>query len=352
MAIDRPGRKLRGGLVGCGYFSSNHLNGWREVEDAEIVALCDLDAQTLGATAEKFGISQTYTKASTMLESGDLDFVDVVTQVQSHRPLVELAASKGIHVICQKPFAPSVADARDMVIACLRAGVKLMVHENFRWQRPMRALKEVISRGNVGDLFFARISFRSAWDVYANQPYLATDERFVLCDLGIHLLDLARFFLGEVEQVYARTQRVNPNIRGEDVATIVMDMEGGKTCVVEASYASRLEYEVFPQTLIHIEGSEGSATLERGYQLTTATAKGVEHHSVPPEAYDWSTPPGEAIQSGVVAIQRHWVDCLRRDVEPETSGSDNLRTLELVFGAYASAAERSVYRTEKSLGCW
>lgn len=352
MAIDEPGRQLRGGLIGCGYFARNHLNGWRETEGAEIVSLCDRDPQTLGATAEQFGIDRTYTDAATMLESADLDFVDVVTQVASHRPLVELAASKGTHVICQKPFAPSVSDARDMVIACLRDDVILMVHENFRWQRPMRALKEVVTRGDIGDPFFARISFRSAWDVYTNQPYLATDDRFIIYDLGIHLLDLARFFLGEVEQIYARTQRVNPDIRGEDVATIVMDMEGGKTVVVEASYASRLEHEIFPQTLIRIEGSEGSATLERDYRLTAVTASGVKHHDASPETYDWSVAPAEAIQNGVVGIQRHWVDCLRRSVEPETSGSDNLRTLELVFGAYASAAERSVYRTEKSLGSW
>ena len=350
--IDEMKKTLKGGLIGCGYFSHNHLNGWREVDGVEIVALCDRDAQTLGATAEQFGINKTYTDATTMLESESLDFVDVVTQVSSHRQLVELAASLGTHVICQKPFAPSVADARKMVIACLQADVKLMVHENFRWQRPMRALKEVISRGDIGSPFFARISFRSAWDVYTNQPYLATDERFIIYDLGIHLLDLARFFLGEVEQAYARTQRVNPDIRGEDVATIVLDMEHDRTCIVEASYASHLEHEVFPQTLIQIEGSEGSAILKKDYQLTTTSAGGVTHREVCPEIYDWNTSPGEAIQGSVVAIQRHWVECLREDIEPETSGSDNLRTLELVFGAYTSAAERSMYRMEKSLGCW
>jgi predicted dehydrogenase len=343
---------LRGGLIGCGYFAQNHLNGWREVEGANVVALCDQDEARLKSASADFGIDATFSDAEAMLRDVDLDFVDVVTQAPTHAPLVELAALHGVNVICQKPFAPSVEDARNMVIACLRENVTLMVHENFRWQRPIRALKDVVSRGMIGEPFFGRISFRSAYDVYSNQPYLATDERFIIYDLGIHLLDLARFFLGEVEQIYARTQRVNPEIQGEDVATIVMDVEGGKTCVVEASYVSKLEHEVFPQTLIHLEGTEGSVTLDREYQITTVGSDGVESGVFPPDSYAWSSAPGQAIQDGVVRIQRHWADCLTQGDEPETSGQDNLRTLELVFGAYTSAAQRTVYRTEKSLGCW
>lgn len=343
---------LRGGLIGCGYFARNHLNGWGEVDGADIVALCDRDPEALESTAAAFSVDRTFGDADEMLAKAELDFVDVVTQADTHRPLVELAASHGVNVICQKPFAPSVPDARNMVIACLEAGVTLMVHENFRWQRPMRAVSEAVESDAIGEPFFARIEFRSGWDVYTNQPYLATDERFIVYDLGIHLLDLARFFLGEVEQLYARTQRVNPGIRGEDVATIVLDVAGGRTCVVEASYASRLEHEVFPQTLIRIEGSDGSVTLDRDYELTTVSGTDVHKASVPPETYAWSTPPGQAIQDGVVAIQRHWVDCLRHGREPETSGADNLKTLELVFGTYTSNDERSVYRTERSLGSW
>jgi len=339
-------------VIGCGYFAQNHLNGWGEVEGAEIVVLCDRDSEALHQTARFFGIERTYTDAEAMLAETDLDFVDVVTRVGSHRELVELAAAQKTHVICQKPFAPSVEDARNMVVACIHSGVTLMVHENFRWQTPIRALKGVLTSGAIGTPFFGQISFRSAFDVYSNQPYLATDDRFIVSDLGIHLLDLARFLMGDVEQMYTRTQRVNTKIKGEDVATIILDIEDGKTCVVDASYASRLEHEIFPQTLIRIEGSEGSVHLERDFRLTTVSSSGVTVEEVPPEIYSWSSPPGQAIQDGVVGIQRHWVDCLENGLEPETSGRDNLKTLELVFGAYNSAEHRSVYRTEQSLGCW
>jgi D-apiose dehydrogenase len=82
------------------------------------------------------GSRQKLHRRGAMLAAEKLDFVDIITTVESHRPLVELAAGHGLPVICQKPFALDMADARAMVEACERAGVPLMVHENFRWQSP------------------------------------------------------------------------------------------------------------------------------------------------------------------------------------------------------------------------
>jgi predicted dehydrogenase len=276
-----------------------------------------------------------------MLASESLDFVDVVTQPAAHRALVELAARHRVHAICQKPLAPSLEDARAMVAACERAGVRFMVHENFRWQTPMRALKAAAAE--IGKLFFARIIWRSAEDVYKNQPYLATDPRFIVQDLGVHLLDLARFYLGEAESLFCLTQRVNPRIRAEDVATILLKMAGGAACVVELSFASRLEEELFPQTLVQLEGEAGSATLGPHYELTVVAGGRTGKRAGAPGRPSWSTPGREAIQESVLAVQRHWIECLAAGREPETSGRDNLRTLELVFGAYESAARGAPY---------
>jgi D-apiose dehydrogenase len=332
--------KLRGGLIGCGFFARNHLHAWRQIEGADIVALCDMNEERARVYANEFGAEQAYGDPEAMLERASLDFVDIVTQPATHRPLVELAAHYGVNIICQKPLAPSLEDARAMVAAC--KGVRFMVHENFRWQTPMRALKEATE--GLGELFYGRVHFRSAYDVYANQPYLATDERFIIYDLGVHLLDVARFFMGDVKGLYCRTQRANPRIRGEDLATIMLEMASGATCVVEMSYFSKFEDELFPQTLAQLEGVEGSAGIGPHYVLTRVGAGGVEKKRVPPRVFSWSTPPAEVIQESVVAIQRHWVACLNNDLEPETSGEDNLKTLELVFGAYESAERGELYR--------
>jgi D-apiose dehydrogenase len=332
--------EMRCGLIGCGYFADNHLHAWREVEDVQVMAVCDADVSRAHSAAERFRVPHVYADAASMLREQRLDFVDIVTGPQSHRSLVELAAGAGVHVICQKPLAPTLADARAAVAACNSAGVRFMVHENFRWQAPMRALKAEAER--TGCPFFGRISFRSAFDVYARQPYLAKDERFIIYDLGVHLLDLARFFIGEFDSVYCRVQRVHPSIRGEDVATIVLTGRAGATCVVDMSYASQLERELFPQTLVQLESREGSATLAADYEIIVRDSDGAHRRHAAPDKHSWSNPTAAAIQDSIVAIHRHWATCLRSGTGPETSGDDNLRTLGLVFDAYRSAEAGAV----------
>jgi predicted dehydrogenase len=338
--------RLRGGLIGCGFFARNHLLGWREVEDVEIVAVCDSRAERTEAFVQEFGVMQTYHDAEQMMREANLDFVDIVTQPDSHRALVELAAAHKTPVICQKPLAPSLEDARAMVAACQQADVPFMVHENFRWQRPMRALKQAVHE--IGNLFFGRILFRSGYDPSVNQPYLAEDPRFILYDVGVHILDVARFFMSDAVQLTCQTQRVNPRIQGEDVATVLLRMQNGATCVAELSYASKTTFDPFPQTLVHLEGTKGSAELGWGYRIAIDTGDKVTGYGPEIPLYTWSTPPFEAIQDSVVAIQRHWADSLRNGTEPETSGADNLKTLELVFGSYASAEQNQSYKVGKA----
>ena len=206
--------ELRGGLIGCGFFAVNQMHGWRDAKGAEIVAICDRDPERLKIVGEQFGIAARYSDAAEMIASEKLDFVDMATTVSSHRALVELAASTSCRSICQKPFAPTLADAKAMVAACRRAGVPIMVHENFRWQSPIQAVKAVMDSGEIGAPFFGRISFRSGYDVFSGQPYLAKGKRFIIEDLGIHILDIARFLLGDVATLTARTRRINPNIAG------------------------------------------------------------------------------------------------------------------------------------------
>ena len=102
-----------------------------------------------------------------------IDFVDIVTQVQSHEPLVTMAAEHELSVICQKPFAESVAQGERIVAVCADAGVELMVHENWRFQSVFQEVLTAITDGKLGDPFFCQLSFRTPYNVYANQPYLA-----------------------------------------------------------------------------------------------------------------------------------------------------------------------------------
>jgi predicted dehydrogenase len=328
---------LRGGLIGCGFFAVNHMHGWRDAEGAEIVAICDRDPERLKAIGDQFGIAARYADAAEMMAKEKLDFVDIATTVNSHRALVELAAAHKLPTICQKPFAPSLGDAKAMVEACRTAGVPLMVHENFRWQSPIQAVKAVIDSGEIGTPFFGRISFRSGFDVFSGQPYLAEGKRFIIEDLGIHILDIARFLFGDVTTLIARTRRINPRIKGEDVATMLLDHENGITSVVDCSYATKLAVEPFPETLVEIDGSEGTLRLAQGYRLTVTGKSGTTERDVSPPLLPWASRPWHNIQESVAAIQQHWTDSLKSRRETSTSGADNLKTFALVEAAYAGA---------------
>lgn len=329
---------LRGALIGCGFFASNHMNAWRDIGGVAIVALCDRDPARLNAMGTTFGVDALYADAERMLATESLDFVDIATTVQTHRALVELAARHKVPAICQKPIAATLADAHAMVEAASAAQIALMVHENFRWQTPIIAVRRAIDAGRIGAPFWGRISFRSAYDVFSGQPYLAHSERFIIEDLGTHILDVARYLLGEVEQITARTTRVNPVIRGEDVATMLLAHAGAVTSVVDCSYATRLEPEPFPETLVEIDGSSGSLRLTQGYRLTIVGRNGATTTDVAPPLLSWASRPWHNIQESVFNIQRHWVGSLRAGREPATSGRDNLRTLSLVQACYESAA--------------
>ncbi|MEN5277173.1 Gfo/Idh/MocA family oxidoreductase [Brucella sp. TWI432] len=330
--------ELNGALIGCGFFAINQMHAWNDVLGAKIVAICDRDPERLKIVGDQFGIERRYTDAQALFADGCIDFVDIATTVSSHRALVELAAAHKVPAICQKPFAKTLDDAKAMVKVCDEAGIPLMVHENFRWQTPIQAVRKALDSGVIGAAFWGRFSFRSGFDVFSGQPYLAEGERFIIEDLGIHTLDIARFILGDVTSLVARTKRVNPKIKGEDVATILMDHENGATSIVDVSYATKLETDPFPETLIELDGEKGSIRLYHGYRLEVMTPNGTTVSDVSPKLLSWASRPWHNIQESVFAIQQHWVDQLASGKETSTSGADNLKTFALVEAAYDSAA--------------
>jgi len=273
-----------------------------------------------------------------MLRDVRPDFVDIVTTVASHRNLVELAARYGAAAICQKPFATNLSDADAMISSCEAAGVALMVHENFRWRHPMVEAHRRITAGEIGRPFFGRISCRHDYDVYAAQPYLAEIERFAILDVGIHLLDLARSYFGEVESLACTTYRANPRIKGEDVATMLLKHTTGATSVVDASFFTHSHPSPFPETTLEIDGASGALRVLEGYRMqVTSGASNAREYSVDPVPTAWMERPWHDVQTSVVNIQRHWLDCLREGRSPLTSGRDNRRTLQLGLMAYEAA---------------
>jgi len=328
---------LRFAILGTGFWARYQLAAWRELEGVECVALHNRTRSRAEALAAEFGVPAVYDDAEQLLENERLDFVDIITGPGAHRQFVELAAAHRVPVICQKPMAPTMADARAMTATCAAAGVPLLIHENWRWQSPMRALKAALDSGEIGTPFRARIDFVTSFPVFDNQPFLAEIEQFIITDIGTHVLDCARFLFGEAQRLFASTQRVNPNIKGEDVAT-VMTTHGGCTVVTNMSYASRTQHEKFPETFILVEGSAGSAEITRGCVLSVTTVTGTRRQDVSPSVYAWADAAYALVHASIVDCQRNLLAALRGEAPAETTAGDNLKTLALVFAAYDSAA--------------
>jgi predicted dehydrogenase len=337
-------RTIRIGLIGCGFFARNHLNAWKQLapEGAVLAAVCDSDANKGHAAARDFGIGAVYADAAEMLAAERLDMVDIVTQVRAHRPLVEMALRAGVPTIVQKPFGSTLTECSAMTELSRSLSIPLVVHENFRFQLPMQKVREILVTGEIGTPNWARIGFRTGYNVYAGQPYLLTEEKFVINDLGTHVLDLARFFLGEVDCLGAETQKRRPDLAGEDTATMLLRHKSGAVSVVECTYQARRLPDLFPEILVEIEGSDGAVVVMGGYRMEVTSGGTLRTLDATPPLASWMERPWHVVQDSVLRACAHFLACLQGGDSAMTAASDNLKTVALCDAAYAAAATRSL----------
>ncbi len=341
----RPGTPaLRFAVAGTGFWSRFQLAAWRELKGAECVALYNRTRGKAEALAREFGIPAVYDDAGEMLRRERLDFLDIITDVNTHSRFVHLAAEHGLPVVCQKPMAASLEEARQMLQACRRAGVPLYIHENWRWQTPIRQMKAELNAGRIGAPFRARIQYCTSFPVFDNQPFLREIDQFILTDMGSHILDVARFLFGEAGSLYCRSHRIHDDIRGEDVASVMMTTTGGMTVTCDLSYASRTEHERFPETYVFVEGTSGSLELGPDYWVRATTAEGTHARRYPPPRYSWADPAYDLVHASIVPCNADLLKALRGEGEAETSGADNVKTVQLVFASYESARTGQVVR--------
>lgn len=333
--------ELRFAVLGTGFWSHYQIPAWFEVGGVEIVSLYNRTVSKAEHVAQKFGLTKAhiYGNVEEMFASEKLDFIDIITEIDGHAPLVHLAARYQIPVICQKPMAPDLETAERMVRVCRDAGVPFFIHENFRWQTPIRALKKVLEDGVIGKPFRATISFVSGFPVFTNQPFLKMIDQFIITDLGSHTLDVARFLFGEASTLFCRIKKVHQEIKGEDVATILLETVDEVAVVIKMAYAENyLEKDPFPQTMIFVEGEKGSAELDQNYWLRVTTQVGTLSKRVTPPRYAWANPEYDVVHASIVPCNANILCALKKEGPAETTGEDNLQTARLVFASYRSAA--------------
>ena len=331
--------QLKGVCVGAGYFSHFQYEAWQRIPDVTITAMCNRDPARAKTILEKFGIPRHYTDYRTMLEKERPDFVDIITPPPTHLEMCKTAADLGIHVICQKPLAPTFDEAKQIVEYTTRAGTRFMVHENWRFQPWYREIKRLLDSGVIGDRIHM-MTFRSrmgdGWgeNAYLNrQPYFREYPRLLVYENGVHFIDTYRYLAGEIKRVYAVLKRLNPVIRGEDFGVIVFDLESGATGLWDANRYNESNCPnpryTFGEFLIDANG--GSIRLYNDARLTIQPlGKPEREHAYPHENRAFS---GDCCY----ATQRHFIDRMIDGKEFETNGQGYLRTLAVQDAVYLSA---------------
>ncbi|NOZ49715.1 MAG: Gfo/Idh/MocA family oxidoreductase [Chloroflexi bacterium] len=335
--------KLKFAVLGTGFWAQYQIPAWFEVGGVELVACWNRTHAKAVKTAERFGIPKVYEHVEELFQNEQLDFVDIITEVPAHAPLVEMAAKYRVPVICQKPMAPDYETAQRMVAVCDEAGIPFFIHENYRWQHPIREVKRVIDEGRIGKPFRGRTQFVHYLEpfVWENQPLLKALPKLIIADQGSHQFDLARFFFGEAQSIACQYRRVRSDIMAEDVASIQLRM-GDVICNVELSFVTHVPWKHFPEVILFIEGELGTIELLADFWIRLTTAEGVQLWQSKPPRYEWANPDYDVNHASMVPIHQDFLRALRGGPPPENTGADNLKTMQLVYAAYESAERNAV----------
>lgn len=334
--------KLKGVVIGAGYFSDFHYDAWNRIDEVSIFAMCDVDQKKCVEVTTKYNIPKYYKDYQEMLLVEKPDFVDVVTPPDTHFEICTFAADLGIAVISQKPLTTDFTSSQKLVNSISKKNVPFVVHENFRYQPWHREIKKLLNNDEVGELF--SLNFRSrmgdGWgeDAYlSRQPYFRDYKKLLIYETGVHYIDTFRYHGGEVASVYAQLKRLNPVIKGEDCALMLLNFKNDATGVWDANRYNENNFKTSRYTFGEylVEGSKGSIRLYSDGKLTIQKLGEKEtEHIYKHEQVGFA---GDSCYN----FQKDFVTkILAGKTDFETSGVNYLKTLRIQEAVYESAQEK------------
>ncbi|MDC0584648.1 Gfo/Idh/MocA family oxidoreductase [Bacteroidales bacterium] len=329
--------KLKGVAVGAGYFSFFQYEAWNRLPNVEITAFCNRDEDRAQTIIKDYGITKHYADYVEMLNTEKPDFVDIITPPGTHLSMCKEAADRGIHIICQKPLAPTIEEAKEIVAYCESKNVRFMVHENWRFQPWHREIKKLIDNDTIGKVHY--MNFRSrmgdGWGENAyipRQPYFRDYPKLLIYETGIHFIDTFRYLNGDIKRVFSMLRRLNPVIKGEDSGIVNFEFENGAIGQWDANRYNEPNYAspryTFGEFLV--EGTNGSIRLYSDGKITVHKLgeKELEH------VYEHKNInfAGDCVYN----TQKHFIDNLISGEIFETNGDEYLKSLHVQDRVYES----------------
>ena len=334
---------IRIAIAGAGAITDRaHIPALRSVADAQIIAIQSRTAEKAERLAhahwpDASDRPKTYTDFDEMLSRERPDAVGIFTPNHLHCEFTLKAIAAGAHVLVEKPMAPDAAEARKMVDAAAKAGCVLMVAMQRRFGGVERAIKDALVRGAIGTPHFIRARLSHGGPEYwapGQNWFLTASEAGggAMLDLGVHVADLAIWFMGDVDSVSGQVGTLTKQIEVDDTGAMLLHFKSGAIGVVEASWSSRP-----PLSAIEIYGSEGRVMA--GYPRNDVSilkadgtpAPGFSREEVMSriDPRDFLAPSRELAAAFIGAIQGK--------VDPTPDGSDGLRAVEAVEACYRSS---------------
>ncbi len=310
---------IRLGIIGCGGMGGYHAKRFSQMDNVELVGVCDVVEEKARNLAEQVG-TKFYINHQDLLPATDA--VCICTPPRHRLDVVLDSARAGKQIFAEKPLALNLQEADQMVEAARQAGVKLMVGYVLRFTQPHKYLQQVFASGELGRLVncwtrrYMPCDMTNRW--YGDQA----QSGGVLLDFGSHDVDLVYWKGGEVKSVFARFDRVRPGIRSDEHAQVLMAFQGGGMGTVDVSWSSHLSHYSFG-----VVGSEGTLI---------ADAAGLVHKK------SWNGQE-EVIDTAALAkaqkdetIQEHFIRCIEEDIEPLVTGAQARSVLAVILAAQES----------------
>jgi predicted dehydrogenase len=333
-------------VIGAGWSARFvHLAGYRAA-GAPVAALCDQQEERAQPLAKEHGIPRVYTDWRRMLAEEQPDVVSVCLPNVLHHEVTIAALDAGAHVLCEKPLATSVAEARGMFDAARRNGRRLMAAQHFRLSAAAQAIKRAVERGDLGRLYYAEAiaTRRMGIPTWGNFHQQAFSAGGCLLDIGVHMLDQTMWLMGNPTpaRVSAVTQRYfgqRPEIAAawgnawdaqrfdvEDFAVAFVRFQDGSSLVLHACWAAYIAQSRFSSVLV---GTEGGAITDPPTLYRLCDGKQVVDNEIT------DLPNVNAYEAELA----HWVAVVRGEAEPLVKEEETMNVQRILDAAYRSAAE-------------
>jgi predicted dehydrogenase len=306
-----------------------YIGNLRAIPGVEFIGLADEDNARGQRYARQFN-APLFPSYEALLDARP-DGVLVCSENSKHRPLVEMAAAAGVHVLSEKPLATTLEDARAMMDACDRAGVKLMTAFPMRFSAPLRDVKARLDAGDLGQVYCFNGTNQGelpkrhrAWFV---DPELAGGG--AVLDHTVHLADIMRWYLdSEVVEVYAQTNKIfhADEVEVETGGLLMLSFANGVFASIDCSWSKPDYYPTWGGLTFEMVSERGAVRVDAFRQNLTVYSDVLQR----PAWAHWGSDSNQAMLEEFVA-------CIREDRPPGVSGLDGYRALEVALAAYTSA---------------